>query len=217
VAKAETETRRGGGGCGAKVDLATALGNPWRFRIVGAAAAAPLSPSQFVREYGGEISNVSRHFRNLADWGYLEKVETVTGGRHRGASMSVYRATRWPHLDARASRDLPEAFRSGISDRILETFLERVGAASEAGTFDADVERHLSWDFGELDAEAFRELSSWLDDILARLPALRREARQRMEESGEEPIPTTVGLFSFRSPSVPDVSGDEGSAADHGT
>lgn len=211
------ETRRGGAAPEENVDLATALGNPWRFRIVGAAAAAPLSPSQFVREYGGEISNISRHFRNLAEWGYLEKVETVTGGRHRGANMSVYRATRRPHLDMTASRDLPELFRRGISNRILETFFEQVGAALEAETFDVDVERHLAWDVGEFDAEAFRKLSSWLDEVLARLPALRREAKRRMEESGEEPIPTTVGLFSFRSPSVPDVSGDEESAADHGT
>jgi hypothetical protein len=217
VAETDTETRRGRAGRGGRVDLATALGNPWRFRIVGAAATAPLSPSQFVREYGGEISNVSRHFRNLAEWGYLEKVETVTGGRHRGASMNVYRATRWPHLDARASRDLPEVFRRGISNRILESFFEQVGAALEAETFDADVERHLAWDVGEFDAEAFRQLSGWLDEVLARLPALRREAKQRMEESGEEPIPTTVGLFSFRSPSIPDASDDVDPVVDQGT
>lgn len=203
MAEIETKIRKGGTGREQKVDLATALGNPWRFRIVAAASSAPLSPSQFVRRYGGEISNVSRHFRNLADWGYLEKVETVTGGAHRGASMNVYRPTRAPHLDMTASKNLPEAFRSGISDRILESFFERVSVALEAGTLDADVERHLSWDVGEFDAEAFRELSGWLDDVLARLPALRQEARRRMERSGEDPIPTTVGLFSFRSPSVP--------------
>jgi hypothetical protein len=199
----ETETRTGGAGREETVDLATALGNPWRFRIVGAASASPLSPSQFVREHGGEISNISRHFRNLAEWGYLEKVETVTGGQHRGANMNVYRATRPAHLDTMASRNVPELIRRGLSDRVVETFFEQVAAALEAGTFDVDVERHLSWDVGEFDAEAFRELSGWLDEVLARLPALRREAKQRMEESGEDPIPTTVGLFSFRSPSVP--------------
>jgi hypothetical protein len=131
--------------------------------------------------------------------------------------MSVYRATRRAHLDETASRDLPEIFRRGISDRVLEAFFEQMSLSLEAGTLDVDVERHLSWDVGEFDAEAFRQLSSWLDEVLARLPALRREAKRRMEKSGEDPIPTTVGLFSFRSPSVPDVSGDEGSAADHGT
>jgi DNA-binding transcriptional ArsR family regulator len=213
---AETETRKGRAGRGEKVDLATALGNPWRFRIVAAAFAAPLSPSQFVRRYGGEISNVSRHFRNLAEWGYLEKVKTVTGGEHRGANMTIYRATGGAYLDMPASKDLPEMFRRGISDRILETFFERVSVSLETGTFDAEVERHLSWDVGEFDAEAFRQLSSWLDEVLARLPALRREAKRRMEESGEEPIPTTVGLFSFRSPSVP-ASDDVDPIADQGT
>ena len=217
MADAETETKTRKGSVGdADVDVATALGNPWRFRIVGAASAAPLSPSQFVRRHGGEISNVSRHFRNLAEWGYLEKVKTVTGGRYRGANMNVYRATRRAHLDLEASRELPEPFRRGISNRILESFLERVRVASEAGTLDIDVERHLSWDVGEFDAEAFRQLTDWLDDVLVRLPALRQEARERMEKSGEEPIPTTVGLFSFRSPSVPEASADRDRVADPG-
>src|ERR1700761_7036202 len=55
-----------------QVDMATAIGNPWRCRILGALALKDMSPSAFVREYGGEISNISRHFRQLASWGYLD-------------------------------------------------------------------------------------------------------------------------------------------------
>jgi hypothetical protein len=207
VAETKTRKKREGAGEG-EVDLATALGNPWRFRIVYAATMGPISPSQFVREQGGEISNISRHFRNLTRWGYLIKVETVTGGVHRGATKSVYRATRRAHLDMSASRDLPQMQRQGISNAVLGTFLDQVRAATESGTLDADVERHLSWDVLELDAEAFRELSARLDGILARLPALRADSSARMADSGEEPIPTTVGLFSFRSPSGADPSRD---------
>ncbi len=135
-------------------------------------------------------------------------METVTGGVHRGATKSIYRATRRAHLDMPASRGLPQPLREGISNAVLGTFLDQVQAATESGTLDADVERNLSWDVLELDGQAFRELSSQLDEVLARLPALRSEAGRRMAESGEEPIPTTVGLFSFRSPSGADSSSD---------
>jgi DNA-binding transcriptional ArsR family regulator len=186
-----------------QVDLATALGNPWRFRIVYAATAEPLSPSQFVRRHGGEISNVSRHFRNLAEWGYLEKVKTVTGGEHRGATMTLYRAARRAHIDTAAASQLSEVLRGRLSDMTLTGFLSQLQEAIEGGTFDADVERHLSYDVGALDRRAFAELSGWLDEVLARLPRLRADAKARLDDSGEEPIPTTIGLFSFRSPSIP--------------
>lgn len=207
MANAKPRKKRESAGQG-DVDLATALGNPWRFRIVYAATMGPVSPSQFVRDHGGEISNISRHFRNLTQWGYLTKVETVTGGVHRGATKSIYRATRRAHLDMPASRGLPQNLREGISNAVLGTFLDQVQAATESGTLDADVERNLSWDVLELDAQAFRELSGQLDEVLAGLPALRAESSRRMADSGEEPIPTTIGLFSFRSPSGADPSAD---------
>jgi hypothetical protein len=52
----------------------------------------------------------------------------------------------------------------------------------------------------ELDRAAFQELSEWLDEILARLPALQEKAQKRMAESGEDPIHATAGLASFRVP-----------------
>lgn len=207
MADAKPRKKREGNGSG-DVDLATALGNPWRFRIVYAATMGPVSPSQFVRDHGGEISNISRHFRNLTQWGYLTKVETVTGGVHRGATKSIYRATRRAHLDMPASQGLPQNLREGISNAVLGTFLDQVRAATDSGTLDADIERNLSWDVLELDLQAFRELSSQLDEVLARLPTLRSESSRRMSKSGEQPIPTTVGLFSFRSPSGADSSSD---------
>jgi hypothetical protein len=186
-----------------EVDLATAIGNPWRFRILTAAMIEPVSPSQFVREHGGEISNISRHFRQLAKWGYMDVVDRKSGGPRRGGVEHLYRAVRSAHLDTASSRGLPPMIRGDISNTVVATFIERVVDATEAGTLDADVERNLSWDIGELDREAFRQLSVLLDDVIARMPALRAESKERMADSGEEPIPTTVGLFSFRSPSIP--------------
>jgi len=188
---------------GSGVDLATAIGNPWRFRILYAASVEDLSPSAFIRSYGGEISNIARHFRQLAEWGFLETVERRSGGPRRGGVEHVYRAGRRAHLDTPTWFQLPLILREEMSDTALGTFLDRVSGAVEEGTFDADFERHLSWIALELNRECFNELGEWLDELLARLPGLEEKARRQMQESGETPIPTTVGLFSFRSPSEP--------------
>lgn len=183
-----------------EVDRATAVGNPWRFRILEAASLGDVSPSGFIRTYGGEISNISRHFRQLAKWGYLEEVDRKSGGPRRGGVEHVYRSVHRAHLDTPSSMGLSKLLREDISNTILKAYLTEVHEALDAGTFDAEIERHLSWMALELDREAFSELSGWLDEVLARLPDLQEDARRRMRESGERPIPTTVGLASFRSP-----------------
>jgi hypothetical protein len=182
------------------VDLATAIGNPWRFRILYATSLEDLSPSAFVRKHGGEISNIARHFRKLASWGYIEVVEKKSGGPRRGGVEHVYRSVRRAHLDTPSSQFLPAILREDISDTILSSFVERAATATQAGTLDVDIDRHLSWMSLTLNEECFAELSEWLDDVLAKLPGLQAKAQEQMEDSGETPIPATVGLFSFRSP-----------------
>lgn len=162
---------------------------------------------------GGELSNIARHFRQLARWGYLEQVERKSGGPRRGGVEHVYRTVRRAHLDTPASEGRSRFLREDISDTILTDYLKQIRDAVVEGTFDDDVERHLSWMALELNRECVRELSELLDDLLARLPDLQRKARRQMEESGEKPIATTVGLASFRSPARPHpdagTSGDD--------
>jgi DNA-binding transcriptional ArsR family regulator len=184
--------------------MATAIGNPWRCRILGALALKDMSPSGFVREYGGEISNISRHFRQLASWGYLDVVERKSGGSRRGGVEHVYRTVRRAHLDTPSWEGLPKLLREDMSNTVLTDFLGQVNAAIDAGTFDADADRHLSWMSLTLDPQAFAELGTWFDEILARLPALEEGAKQRLAESGEQPVEATAALISFRSPDKPD-------------
>lgn len=202
----ETEQDVGATGAAPEVDMATAIGNPWRSRILGAAAQQDLSPSAFIREYGGEISNISRHFRQLAKWGYLEEVEQRSGGPRRGGVEHVYRTVRRSHLDSPSSEGLSGLLRESISDTILTDYLKQIREAVEARTFDADVERHLSWMALDLDDRAFAELAQRLDEVLEWLPRLQAEAAERIARSGQKPIPTTAGLASFRSPARSDGS-----------
>jgi DNA-binding transcriptional ArsR family regulator len=183
--------------------MAKALANKWRSRILLELSARPLSPSQFVKQAGGDLSNISRYFHQLVEWGYIELVETRRGGHRRGGTEHIYRKTQGAHFDTPTWEKLPLFLREEFSRSNLEAFIARISEAVEAGTFDAEVDRHLSWDGISLDRIAWSELMTRLDEVLAWLPTLEAEAAARLEESQEEAIPTTVGLTAFRSPASP--------------
>jgi DNA-binding transcriptional ArsR family regulator len=180
--------------------LAKALSNPWRCKILAAVSVRPLSPSQFVEEVGGSITHISRCFRELAKWGYLEVLEERRGGRHGGGVERIYRSTHRPYFDTATWKALPQIVRDEISQFFLDTYFERVAEAIEAGTFDADINRHLSWKPVVIDRSAWTQIGESLDEVLAWLPELEAQSAERAQDV-ETLVPTTVGLAAFRSPS----------------
>jgi hypothetical protein len=87
-----------------------------------------------------------------------------------------------------------------LSQNALGAYLRRIFEALDAETFDAEVDRHFSWDAVSLDRRAWKQITDRLDEVLDWLPELEAEAALRMKESSENPIPATVGLAAFRSP-----------------
>jgi hypothetical protein len=71
----------------------------------------------------------------------------------------------------------------------------------EAGTFDARVDRHLSYVSLNLDAPAWKQASTLLDATLERLSELELESETR--QAGER-IRATFGLLGFESPGEAD-------------
>lgn len=185
--------------------MAKAMANPWRSRILMELSTRPMSPSQFVEDVGGELTNISRCFRQLAEWDYIEIVETRRGGRRRGGVEHVYRSIQRAFFDAPSWEKLPRFLKDDFSSNILASFFTRISEALDSGTFDAEVDRHLTWNGLALDRQAWTELAERLDEVLKWLPQLEMESTERMTESGEEPIPTTVGLISFRSPKPSEI------------
>jgi len=179
--------------------MAKALADTWRFRILVEVTVAPLSPSLFVERFGGDLAQISRCFRQLADWGYIEIVEERPGRRKGAAIEHIYRAVRRAHFDSVAWERISTSDRHAVSYSILSSFLHRVRAALEEGTFDQDLDRHLSWDAVALDQTAWAELMSRLDSILTSLPEIELEASRRLASGAGEGIPTVVGLTAFRS------------------
>jgi DNA-binding transcriptional ArsR family regulator len=188
-----------GSSFGIGTKLAKALSSEWRCKILMEVSIRPLSPSQFVEELGGSMSNVSRCFRELAEWGYVEVVEERKGGRRGGGVERIYRSTCRPFFDTPTWEKLPRPLREEISQFFLDSYLTLMSEAINAGTFDAEVDRHLSWKPLLLDRLAWLDIGDSLNQILAWLPGLEAESIERTEEDVDQMIPTVVSLACFRS------------------
>ncbi|HWJ43691.1 MAG TPA: winged helix-turn-helix domain-containing protein [Solirubrobacterales bacterium] len=162
-----------------------------------------MSPSQFVAEVGGELTHVSRCFRQLAEWDFVEVIEERPGRRRGAAIEHVYRGIRRSHFDTATWKSVSRSARDTWSRSAVSAYFARIAEAVEAGTFDAEVDRHVSWDGIALDRTAWLELGRRLDEILEWLPELAVEANRRLQGRNGERIPTVVGLSAFRSPQSP--------------
>ena len=176
---------------GISARMAKALADPWRVRILAELSVRPLSPSRFVEQVGGELTHISRCFRQLADWGYIEVVEERPGRRRGAAIEHVYRGIQRAYFDTSTWEGIPRSARDAASRSAVNSYFARIAEAVEAGTFDHEVDRHLSWDGVVLDKQAWRQLGDRLDDVLAWLSELEVEALSRLGP-GREPSATTA-------------------------
>jgi hypothetical protein len=87
-----------------------------------------------------------------------------------------------------------------ISGGIFEELTKRVRRAMEVGTIDARPDRHFSWMPLRLDLQGWKNVIAKVDALFHWLFEEQKRADARMAESGEKPIPMTVGLAAFESP-----------------
>lgn len=159
----------------------------------------PMSPSQFIEEVGGSMTNIARCFRELAQIGFVEIVEERKGGRRGGGIERIYRSTLRAYFDTSTWMGLPQLIREEISQFFLDGYFDRISEAFEAGTIDAEIDRHLSWKPVVIDRPAWMLIGEDLNDVLGQLSKLEAESADRADDV-EDLIPTTVGLAAFRSP-----------------
>ena len=160
-----------------------------------------MSASQFFEEFGGgSVTRVWRHFQVLEKYGWIEKVEKKTGGRRRGATEHFYRATRPEVFDNEIWASLPDSMKEVFSWRIFNEFESRLKDAMRARTFDARPERHFTVTPLLVDLQGWQSIVPKMDAFFEYLFEEQGHARVRLAESGEQPIPMTVGLAAFESP-----------------
>jgi DNA-binding transcriptional ArsR family regulator len=183
---------------GISARMARALADPWRVRILAELSVRPLSPSRFVEEVGGDLTEIARYFRQLAEWGYIELIEERPGRRQGAAIEHVYQGIQKAHFDTSTWEGVPRSQRDAASRAAVSSYFARISEAVAERTFDEELDRHLSWDGVALDAVAWRELGFRLDEILDQLSQLEL-SNPGLGDLNEETIPSIVGLAAFRS------------------
>ena len=161
-------------------EVANAMANRWRARILLELLARPMSPSQFVARVGGDPSYVARCFRELAEWGLIDLIETRTGGRRRGGVERVYNAQGF-HFLVPAWEAMPQFMRIEISNCVLSGYVDRLDEAIEACRLGRESEPHLAWRPARFDRIAWSEANSELSRTLEWVPRLERESLERVE------------------------------------
>jgi DNA-binding transcriptional ArsR family regulator len=142
-----------------------------------------------------DIRYITGHIRDLYEAGCIEFVGyRVIGSRSR----PIYRAVTLPEITDEVWRSMPSDERHDASGAIVQGFLAESLSSHRNHKMDDDEDLCLIWDAPPLDAEGRRKLRErftevWEKEVLA----IHGESANRCAESGEEAIPTVVGLHSF--------------------
>jgi hypothetical protein len=182
--------------------LAVVFADPIRLKIVTELYMQEMSPTEFYAAFGGgSATKVNRHFRKLAEHGWLRLVRKESGrGIRRGGTEHFYRATELAVFDFETWSELPYSIRAAFSWRTFEQFAQRAGEALEGATFDSRPDRHLSWTPIVLDELGWHQRIVAQDALFESLSEEQDDAKLRMGRSREAPSLVTVALAGFESP-----------------
>ncbi|MET0306677.1 MAG: hypothetical protein ABW196_10695 [Solirubrobacterales bacterium] len=181
--------------------LAVVFADELRLKIVTELYMREMSPSAFHAEFGGgSVTRVDRHFKRLAEHGWLRFVRRESGGRRRGGKEHFYRATELAVFDNETWSMVPYSIRVAFSWRTFGQLAERVREALQAGTFDARADSHLSWTPLLLDQLGWDQLIAAVDQLFETIFEEQADAKLRIFDSGEQPILATTAMALFESP-----------------
>lgn len=177
--------------------LAKAISHPLRVRIMAELDRGPMSPAEYVSQFGGNLENVAYHFRALMKSDCIR----ICGERpRRGAVEHFYECTKHALFSEEHFSVLPSSVKSGFSASILSTFMDQAAEALLTNTLDSHDARHLTWQRLKLDEEGFANVMERLEELFRWLPVEQMAAQERMKGSGEAPLNTTIALFGFECP-----------------
>lgn len=172
-----------------------------RIKIVTELYLREMSPKQFYEEFGGgSLPRVDRHFKKLAEHGWLKFMRSETGGSRRGATEHFYRAPELAVIDNETWALVPYSMRVAMSWRTFKILAERVRDALKADTLDARAESHVSWTTWAVDQIGWERVVAAIDALFEFIFEEQNEAKLRISETEERAMVATVALAAFESP-----------------
>jgi DNA-binding transcriptional ArsR family regulator len=171
--------------------------NHWiRLEAISILHQGEFSAGEVAEMIGEDVRYVTGHIRDLYEAGCIEFVDyKLIGNRMR----PVFRAVVLPIITDDVYRTMSRDERYDAAGAMTQGFLAETLSAYRNHKMDGDEPPCLMWDAPPLDAEGRRKLrvrmiEIWEEEVLT----IQGESANRIAESGEEPIPTVVGLFSFQ-------------------
>ena len=180
--------------------LTQVYGDGLRLRVWSECLLREISPKMFQREVSKNtrLSTVVQAFELLEQYGWIERRRSDESDPdavehfYRGLDDSVISSELWVQL--------PDSTKALVVARILETFAARTKEAMKAGTIWARNDAHLTWSPLGLDRQGWDNIIAKVNAVFLSFEQEQAQARARMAESGEAPIPMTVALMAFESP-----------------
>lgn len=182
---------------GESPDFVAAINHPLRVQLLTILTIREASPSEIAKELEEELGVVNYHARRLEKLGM---VEIVRERPVRGSTEHFYKATARPWWTTEQWSRVDPKLKAITTACGLDGLMADVAAAVNSGTFDGRNERHLSRTPMVLDEQGWMKVSAILDETLDAILQQSAQATERMADSGETPIPVTVGLLSFEMP-----------------
>jgi DNA-binding transcriptional ArsR family regulator len=184
--------------------MATALLHPLRGRILQIVAERPAT----VRMVADELEEPRERIRKQLRW--LEREEIVFVSHRlprRGTAENYYRTRIEPMVDTAEFERLSESERARLSGVAIKRLYRDATQAVRARTFDRRSDMASVHIRMLLDERGWREFAELHHRIALEALELRRQALERLQQSGEEPISAASTTFLFELPDLVDEGG----------
>lgn len=182
--------------------LVKALAHPTRVEILETLTDRVASPNWLSENLQASLTHVAYHTRTLEKCGCLELVDTA---KRRGATEHFYKAAPNSFLGDRAWRRVPRPVRGGISAAWIQTFMDKLVAALEAGTLDRRDDTVLTWMPVRLDQSGWEDVTAILEEATDRVLAAQARSRQRLDQTANpsQAIAAVVAVANFETSGSP--------------
>jgi len=182
--------------------LVRALAHPTRVQILEVLTERVASPNWLSEHLQSSLTHVAYHTRTLDRCGCLELTSTAP---RRGATEHFYKATPNSFVGDRAWRRVPRSVRGGASAAWIQTFLDKLVGAFEAGTIDGRDDTVLTWMPMRLDQRGWEEVNANLEEATDRVLTAQARSRQRLAEAEKENegISAVVAVANFETSESP--------------
>lgn len=182
--------------------LAVVFAVPIRLKIVTELYQREMSPTQFYEEFGGgSVPRVAGHFERLTETDWLRQIRTEgPGGRRRGGTETIYRATELAFCDRPTFAALPHSLRIAVTWNGFKEIAALVRGTLEVSAPQSCSDRRLTGTRLLLDHEGWTRVADAVAQEFGEQYEEQEDARRRADRSGTELFRVGSLLLGFELP-----------------